>query len=421
MLKKLLAALFVITSGAFFTLTANEIIAEISFNGLGKTRPDHLRQFIVSTEGAVYDQSRAERDAQNLRNIGLFTEVTLSTKESPDGYYITFNCTELITLLPIINLGGLSDNFWYQLGAMDINWLGRGNTLGGYYRYYDRHSFAAFLELPRLIGKRWGITTSISHISTIEPAFFEDGSAQYDVDNQAYLASIRYNLGTNSRIELGGGLLEENYLKNLERSDINSPGPDEQSFTKWLIKLSAMQESIDYFYHYLNGYSNEIFLETVRTEDEEGGFWKVLNISKLFKRIKKKGNWASRMRLGLSTNKQSPFVPFVLDSYLTARGSGNRSSRGTAEFTINTEYRHSVFERKSGAIQTVVFLDASAWRPAAGTVKSMFNRENNVTLAGIGGRLYLKRFNNLIIRADYGVSLTTDGQHGVVFGIGQYF
>ena len=400
-------ALLFLLSGAFFQLSASEIINEIRLEGLSRTKPDYLRQFINSTEGDIYDAKIAERDAQELRNLGLFSEANLSIKSTGTGTYITFSCSELISLLPIINLGGLSDNFWYQLGALDNNWLGRGNRLGGFYRYYDRHSFAAFMTIPRIIGSRWGFTADISHISTIEPAFFQNGTASYNVDNNAYLAGLRFNLGNLNWLELVVGE--------------NSPGPDQQSFEKLLIKLGLMQQSIDYYYHYLDGFANDVFVETVRTKGEDGKFWKVLSISRYFQRINERGNWATRLRLGLSTNRISPFVPFVLDSYLTARGSGNRSSRGTAEFTINTEYRHSIFENKSAAIQAVAFIDASAWRPAGGELSKMFNKENNVTLTGLGTRLYLRKLNNLIIRADYGVSLTTDGQHGLVFGIGQYF
>ena len=106
------------------------------------------------------------------------------------------------------------------------------------------------------------------------------------------------------------------------------------------------------------------------------------------------------MQLGISTNKDSPFVPFILDNYINVRGSGNRVSRGTAEKTINSEYRHTLLERYWGAVQGVVFMDMSAWRPAAGSFSEMFKDKNNVTFAELGVRFYFKKFNNFIFRFD---------------------
>ena len=127
------------------------------------------------------------------------------------------------------------------------------------------------------------------------------------------------------------------------------------------------------------------------------------------------------LRFGVSTNKDSPFVPFVLDNYINVRGSGNRVSRGTAEITINSEYRHTLWEHDLGAMQGVVFMDMSAWRPAAGHFSDMFEDKNNVTFGGLGLRFYFRKFYNFIIRIDYGVSVTGNKSRGIVFGAGQYF
>ena len=102
------------------------------------------------------------------------------------------------------------------------------------------------------------------------------------------------------------------------------------------------------------------------------------------------------------------------------RGSGNRISRGTAELTLNSEYRHTLLQNSMGAIQAVAFLDLSAWRPAGSTVNEMWRAKNNVSFTGGGIRLHLRRLNHFVLRLDYGFSLTED-QRGVVFGAGQYF
>ena len=140
-----------------------------------------------------------------------------------------------------------------------------------------------------------------------------------------------------------------------------------------------------------------------------------------YKRHGKRGNPAIRVRAGVSSNGDSPFVPFVLDSYLNVRGSGNRVARGTSEFTVNLEYRHTLIDRQKWALQSVVFIDNSSWRPAGAPLKDMFRKENTVSFGGGGARFYLQRIYNFILRLDYGVSLNDPSTNGFVLGVGQYF
>lgn len=398
-----------------------EKIAGIHFLGLTKTKESYLYNFIQSRPGDALDSLKIEKDVQSLRNIRLFRDVQFAVGDTTSGKLVVFKCEELLTLLPIVNFGGVTDNFWFQVGGFDYNWLGRGHTVGGYYRYYDRHSFEVALRMPYLIGRRWGGTTNVSKFSTIEPAYFEEGETDYNVDHWAFLAFGRYNFSSSAAIELGGGYLYERYEKNTDRTGPDSPGPDFEDFNKYLIKFTLATDFINYYYHYLNGIDNKLFIENVTTEGESDLFWKALNIFKAFHRSGSRGNWAFRLRTGLATNKVSPFVPFVLDNFITVRGAGNRVSRGTAELTTNLEYRYTLFDDRWTAVQGVAFLDMSAWRPAGGSFSEMFNDGNLVTFTGLGLRLHLRRFNNFIIRVDYGVSTNLDNRHGIVFGAGQYF
>jgi hypothetical protein len=275
--------------------------------------------------------------------------------------------------------------------------------------------------MPYLFGKKWGFAPNIAKFSTIEPAYFAEGAADYNVDHWAFIAMGRYSFSQTTAVEFGGGYLYERYEKNEEHTGPDTPGPNLVDFDKYLLKLLIRHHHINYFYHYLNGFSNDMNLEHVTTSGEDEPFWKVLNISKLFLRSGKRGNWAFRSRIGFSTNKESPFVPFVLDNYITVRGSGNRVSRGTAEFTINSEYRHSIIEEEWGAVQGVAFIDMSAWRPAGGSLSEAFSAQNNVTFGGLGLRFHFRRLNNFVFRVDYGVSVTENKGRGIVFGAGQYF
>ena len=403
------------------TLLSQKIISKIKFNGIYKTNENYLQHFIEIKENSGIDSTTLKNDIQRLRNLLIFSDISFLISETKDSIIVTFNCVELRTLTPIVNFGGVTDNFWFQFGAMDYHWLGMGHTFGGYYRYYDRHSFALYMKAPYLFNKIWGLSLDVGKFSTIEPAYFSEGTADYNVDHWNFLGHAIYNIDLNHRLEFGGGYLYERYDKNEIRSGQFAPGPEFRDYHKILTKLVFNLNHIDYYYQYLSGYSNEINLENVSTLGEYDLFWKILNISKLFIRTGSSGNLALRTRLGISTNKDSPFVPFVLDNYINVRGSGNRASRGTAELTINAEYRHTLFEHHYGAVQGVIFSDMSAWRPAAGQFSEMFEDKYNVTFGGIGIRLYLKKFYNFILRLDYGQSVTGNKGKGFVFGAGQYF
>jgi outer membrane protein assembly factor BamA len=360
-------------------------------------------------------------DIQRLYNLRLFSDITFTITATDKGKIIEFQFTELFTLLPIVSFGGVSDNFWFQVGALDYNLMGRGHTFGGYYRYYDRHSFALFLKAPFLFNNRWGLVVDFAKFSTLEPAYISGDVVDYRVDRWNFTSSIVYNFSIYNSLEFGGGYLFERYAKNNFPENRILPVPSFREFTKYLIKLMLRNDYINYNYQYLKGFANDLNLESIATVGYNDLFWKVLNITRIFFRIGDNGNLAFRLRLGISTNEDSPFVPFVLDNYINVRGSGNRVSRGTAEITINSEYRHTLWENYLGALQGVVFMDMSAWRPAAGSFSEMFEDKNNVTFGGLGLRLFLKKFYNFIIRVDYGFSVTGNRGRGIVFGAGQYF
>jgi outer membrane protein assembly factor BamA len=417
--KKLILVIF--TFIIAYSLFAQSNIVKINFIGVEKTEENYLRYFIQSKENNPFDSLQVINDVQRLHNLQIFKDISYIIIDSLDGKIIEFFCPELFTLLPILNFGGVTDNFWFQIGGMDYNWLGMGHTLGGYYRYYDRHSFTMFLKAPYLFNNHWGLAADVAKFSTIEPVYFSEGVADYNVDHWNIITNIIYNFSFNNSIEFGGGYLYERYDKNEIRSDKLAPGPDFKDYHKFLVKILLNNNYINYNYQYLKGYSNQLNLENVTTLGKNDLFWKILNISKIFFRPGVESNLAFRLRLGVSSNKDSPFVPFVLDNYINVRGSGNRVSRGTAEITLNSEYRHTLLEHYWGAIQGVVFMDMSAWRPAAGKFSEMFEDKYNVTFGGIGIRFYFKKFNNFIFRLDYGKSVTRNKGSGIVLGAGQYF
>ena len=138
-------------------------------------------------------------------------------------------------------------------------------------------------------------------------------------------------------------------------------------------------------------------------------------------RVGKRGNWASRLRLGLASNIDTPFAPFAVDNNLNIRGVGNTIDRGTGAIVLNTEYRHSLIEKDWFVLQGNLFLDGGSWRNPGGDFGDFADDQNLRLYPGIGVRFIHKRIFNAIFRIDYGHGITKAATRGVVFGIGQYF
>ncbi len=140
-----------------------------------------------------------------------------------------------------------------------------------------------------------------------------------------------------------------------------------------------------------------------------------------YRRVGRRGNLAMRLRMGLSTNLNTPFAPFVLDSRFNIRGAGNRIDRGTGTLVLNVEYRYTIWQNDLFATQGVIFSDAGAWRNAGGRFDDFVNPDYIRHFVGPGFRVIYKKAFNAVFRVDYGFDLYQVGEQGLVIGFGQYF
>ncbi len=423
--------LLICLSMALISLTGygqqqTERIHAISFKGLKKSKPEFLFKFLSSQVGQVYDSSQVKLDEQALRNLQIFNDVSSSIEKTEKGVEVKFQCEEVITLIPSLDFGGVRGNRYVQVGMYDYNFLGERALLGGYYRFDGRHSFQVIFNQPFIRGSNWGIFSNFSRLATQEPLFFRREDQEqtqvrlnYNYDNYTseLLGSYTFRIG--HFMQAGGAYLFERYRR-LDSTDLQVP--TNEGLHKLILKYTYTFQKLNFFWQYLDGFSQEVFAEAVATFNSEERFWKLLTISKYYKRIGQNGNLAMRLRLGVSPNRESPFVPFVLDSYVNIRGSGNRVVRGSSEIVFNTEYRHTLFwRRKIGAVQGVAFMDGGTWRIQDGSEGGIFDFSNSSFFYGLGVRFYLVKAYNFVLRADYGVDMSDWETRGWVLGVGQYF
>ena len=152
--------LFLFLIFAVAPVFAQDKIISVDITGLNKTKRSFVETFLDTRVGSRLDSVQVHRDVQVLRNLQLFSDVDYHISQNESGVRVEYQCREITSLLPISNFGSIESSFWFQLGAVDYNWLGRGNTLGGYYRYYDRNSFETYLKSPYLFGPKWGLSAN---------------------------------------------------------------------------------------------------------------------------------------------------------------------------------------------------------------------------------------------------------------------
>ncbi len=409
---------FLLLFGSCLT-TAQVLVREVKFEGLEKTKEDFVEQFVQTGVGDQLDSLVLEADRQRLANLEMLANAEVAIVHDAKGATVTFQCQEVRTLLPIINFGGVEDNVWFLVGVTEANMLGRGHKFLTYYQYYDRSSVSASLFLNRMNKTKWSMLLNFVKWSTEEPLFFDDGTAYYNYDNFTYGAGVLYHFNFLSNVELSTAYFTEEYNR-VDEAPIEG-APQHEMTQKQLVKVIYRLNKLNYHYFYLKGIRNTLNVEAVFSYDGDPAFQIIFDDFRMFHRVGRSGNIGNRWRVGISSNHDTPFAPFVLDSYVNIRGVGNRVDRGTAVVTMNNEYRHAVFEGQKLALQLVGFSDFGTWRTPGGELSELVDPDNFLWFCGAGARFIHKEIFNAILRIDYGVEVISPRHRGFVIGIGQYF
>jgi outer membrane protein insertion porin family len=396
-------------------------VRDVRIEGLKRTNERYIRRFVSHEMGDSLAIGRVTRDNQRLKNLYAIANATVRVDTlDGEGVGLVYEVTENWTLFPIVNFGGVAGNFWYQLGVSDVNWLGHGMHLNAFYLNNEgRHNYNLFYRVPYLWGSDWGFSIQAFRWASIEPFYFPEGEVRYNYDNRSIGGTGIYEFSFNHTLEAGAFYFVERHQKLPGQPAI--PSPELLESPKWLYKTIHRLNRVDYHWFYLDGWENIFRYETVYSKEFRNWFHLAFSDLNWYERIGSTGNLAMRLRLGLSTNTDSPFAPFILDSQVNIRGSGNRVDRGTGVITLNMEYRQTVIDRHPFAAQLVVFSDAGTWRLPGGGFDDFSDPDNFRHFAGGGIRLIYKKAWNAILSFDYGVDLYDRDQHGPVLSIGQFF
>lgn len=419
MIRFYFAILFILVTVSGFS--QENLVSRINIEGVKRSKTSSLKKLIALKPGAVLDSVIIRDDIDRLKRLPAISNANFEVFSLDDGYEVIYRVDENFTLIPFANLFSSSnDDFAFRIGLQEFNFLGRNITLGGFYQYDNFNSFGISIRAPYLLSSKLGLAVNYYDFTTQEPVFFDNTTADYRYNNKGFEVLGLYEFNFTNRIELGFSLFTEDYSYLFGAT--NTMVPQELNVGKHLFKLIYEYNDLEYFYQYLEGFRSTLNFQYVGSSEASlPEFLIGFNDFAYFRRVGEKGNWASRLRLGIASNVETPFAPFTVDNNLNIRGVGNTIDRGTGAIVFNTEYRHTLIDKDWFVMQSNVFIDGGSWRNPGGGFGDFADSQNIRVYPGVGLRFMHKKIFNAIFRIDYGYGITKDASRGVVFGIGQYF
>ncbi|OUS03554.1 outer membrane protein assembly factor [Flavobacteriales bacterium 33_180_T64] len=399
-------------------------VADLKVQGNKKLKSSFVKKISNIKAGVKLDSMVIEADIKLLKRLPSIAHAYYQVfpAEDPNAYNVFYTIEENFTIIPSANVYTTNDDeFAYRLGLYEFNLFGQNMTFGGFYQKDIYSSYAVNFRAPYLFSRSLGLALNYQDLTTQEPVFFDGTTADYKYNNESFEILGLYQLNFNNRFEFGLNYFTEDYQYKFGAT--NSNVPQDLRVHKLLYKFIYEYNNLNYDYQYVEGFRSIFNFQYVTTRNERQlpAFLIGWNDFQYFKRFGNKGNWASRLRLGIATNNNTPFAPFSVDNNLNVRGVGNTIDRGTAAIVLNTEYRYTLYEKTSFSLQGNVFIDAGSWRMPGGDFGDFGDPESIRVYPGVGLRFIHKKIFNAIFRIDYGYGVTKDATQGLVFGIGQYF
>lgn len=412
--------MFLFVNIGIFAQNSKEQSVEII--GTKKIKKAFLDKVLTVKQGTELDSLAIQNDIKFLKRLPSVANATYKVLAVGNDVKVVYLLEENFTIIPSFNVYTSNNGeFAYRVGLSEFNLLGRNMIVGGFFQKDIYNSYQVHFKAPYLFSKKMGISLSYQDFTTQEPVFFPAGTVNFKYNNISFETMLMYELNSKNRLQVGVNFFTEDYEYKPQVGDV-APPLNEFDTKKRLYKLIYDYDNVNYHYQYVSGFRNIFNYQYVTTSDATSSptFSIAWNDFLYYNRVGEKGNWACRLRFGLATNNDSPFAPFSLDNNVNIRGVGNTIDRGTGAIVLNTEYRHTLFEKKSFSLQGNAFIDSGSWRNPGGTFADFTNSDNIRVFSGLGVRFIHKKIFNAVFRIDYGFGLTEKNQ-GLVFGIGQYF
>ncbi len=425
-MKKILFLGFLLVSSNLFS--QDQIISNLEFTGLKKTKESFLRRLVKVKANSKYDSLLIVKDIERLKRLPGIANASFSLKGDKSNPKLIYTIEENFTVIPGLRIATANDDsFAYRLSVFEFNLFGNNQLLGAFYEKNVFNSYGAFWEHPFLFSDKVGLGFNYQNSTTQQPVFFTEGDKNYRFNAEIFEGKLLFSFDFNNEAEAGVAYTKESYF--FEEETLLPNRPLSLEANKLVYKLGYRFVDLDIDYQYLDGVSSEFIGQYIHLQNADeagteflGSFISLRNDFTYYRKVNKRGNWASRLRLAASFgNEDSPFAPFTLDNQLNIRGVGNTVDRGTAAVVLNSEYRHTFYEKGWFVLQGNVFVDAGSWRKPGEDFSQLFDGSFTRLYPGVGVRFIHKKIFNAVFRLDYGFGVGNDSTEGIVFGIGQYF
>lgn len=411
------------------------VIKDVTFDNDKYTSQSFIKRNVISIKpGDTLKMEEIEKDCRNLSTLPSIVHVTCRFDTLPNNEVkVSFEMDEIISFYPVLNINFTESNQRYLIGGGSLNLFGRNHQI--YLAYMNElltfHSYNIYYKIPFLWDTPFGIAFGTNRMNSEEPLFFDNGIYRYNYLFNNYAIENQYSFAINHSIALETSYFNEQYQIVPNQSLDMFMGPIQHEDDKLSLKIMHKWFNLDYHYHQIDGWNNSLYVQRIYDLKRPGTFNLWVNQFRYYKTIKnrqdpsnpmlRRQQLAFRAIIGTSTNIDSPFAPFVIDSYYNIRGIGTRTDRANGQLVFNAEYRFDTFTFKKNFVnQLVVYSDQGLFRyPGDQISKLSYNNYDHYV--GLGTRFLNKRGYTKVIRFDYGVSVKNVNDHGFVLGIGQYF
>ncbi len=132
-MKNSLFILFLSCSSLF---AQKDRVGVISWNGVKKMNVNFMTEFIETKVNEQLDSLKLDNDVAALTRLNGVSNVTYTvTKSADETFHVTYTVIENWSILPNLQLWTTDEaEAAYRIGIFDYNFLGRNNTVGGYYQ-----------------------------------------------------------------------------------------------------------------------------------------------------------------------------------------------------------------------------------------------------------------------------------------------
>lgn len=395
------------------------VISRIEFLGNRKTNSDFLFSFLGLSPKENYTIAEIKTCVNKLQQVFGIYNSHFELEKQHESYLLKVYVEEQKTILPIFAFGVQPQNKWAQIGFAELNLWGKGDELWGYYQNNQgRHSGQFFYKDRYFLQSKYDVFVQLLSWNSVEPINTpNDQRVNYQFGIDLYGTGVERRIREDLIVGFDASYFREKY-KSLDRGDTGLSL--DLNLNKYQFKWRLNLDRLKYNRLYKENYQLNLDYQTILTPRFNQLFHQFSGQLKYYDKLSKKTEFASRLFVGVASNFNSPFAPFVVDSYVNVRAAGNRILRATGLTSISLEVRQELITYKALVLQAVVFNDNAIFRQPGEQV--ILNKLHNSMLSsvGTGMRIHYQDFHNAILRIDYGINLSNGNKQWLI-GIGQFF